>query len=68
MALNGDWIEIACGAAGLVSLNKQNGDIQKAKVAGDSPPPANITGLTLGSDGLLYAIDGSTIIAYRLQH
>ena len=68
MALNGDWIEVACGAKGLVSLNKQTGAIQQSRVAGDSPPATNLTGLTFGPDNVLYIIDGSTIIAYKLQH
>jgi streptogramin lyase len=68
MALNGDWIEVACGERGLVSLNKRTGAVQQSRVAGDSPPIANLTGLTLGPDGLLYVIDRSTIIAYKVQH
>lgn len=67
MAMNGDWIDIGCDN-GLVSLNKKTGAVQKSLVEGSSPPLTNPTALVYAPDGLLYVIDGHTIVVYKVNH
>lgn len=62
------WLDIACERVGLVSLNTGTGDLQLARFEEPSPKPGGPTGLTYAPDGTLYILDGSTLIAYKVQH
>jgi hypothetical protein len=66
-AISGDWMEISC-ASGLLSVNIKDGSSQLVRQDEKNPKISSPTGLTYGPDGTLYVLDGSTVVAYKVQH
>ena len=67
VAINGDWLDISCNN-GIVSVNKKSGEIQQSIVADSSVQLTDPQGMVYGPDGTLYVLEGSTVMAYRVQH
>jgi hypothetical protein len=67
IAINGDWLDISCDK-GLISVNKKSGNIQQSNVVGNGPQLITPEGLVYGPDNTLYLLDGSTVIAFKVQH
>ncbi|HKP51705.1 MAG TPA: SMP-30/gluconolactonase/LRE family protein [Chloroflexia bacterium] len=66
-AISGNWMEVSCGT-NLISVNIKDGSSQSGHVDEKYPRLYAPTGLTFGPDGTLYVLDGSTVVAYRVQH
>jgi DNA-binding beta-propeller fold protein YncE len=66
-AISGDWMEVSC-ATNLLSINLKDDSSQLARLDGAQPRLGSPTGLTYGPDGTLYVIDGSLVVAYKVQH
>ncbi|HEX9990619.1 MAG TPA: SMP-30/gluconolactonase/LRE family protein [Chloroflexia bacterium] len=66
-AISGDWMEISC-SANLVSVNIKDGSSQLIRMDEKNARLLTPTGLTYGPDGTLYVLDGSAVIAYKVQH
>jgi len=65
-AVNGDWIALACNS-GLASINTKGDYDQMTRVRENDPPLSSPTGLAWAPDGMLYVLDGNTLIAYKVQ-
>lgn len=67
LALSGDWLDVTCGS-NIFSINRQAGSVQWSRPSEESEPLQGPTGLTYAPDGTLYVLDGSTLIAYKVEH
>jgi hypothetical protein len=67
MALDGDWLDTSCDS-GLVSINVQTDHLQTVHQGSGDPALSAPSGVVYGSDGLLYVVDGSALVAYKVQH
>jgi DNA-binding beta-propeller fold protein YncE len=66
-AVSGEWMEVSC-ATNLLSINLRSGSSQLVRLDGAQPRLGTPTGLTYSPDGTLYVIDGSLVVAYKVQH
>jgi hypothetical protein len=64
---HGDWIDATCGS-GLISIDVKSGTVQQSRLGADDPPLVSPPGLAYGPGHILYVVDGSTVIAYRIDH
>jgi hypothetical protein len=67
LAVRGNWVDVTCGV-GVVSIRRSTGDVQLSRLAQNDSPLNSPTGLAYGPDSRLYVLDGSTVVAYTVQH
>lgn len=62
-----EWLDATC-RTGLLSINTHDNYVQLAQYRGDGPRPVSPTGLAYGDEDILYVMDGSRLLAYRVTH
>lgn len=67
IAISGDWLDTLCGGQ-FLSVNKKSGDIQRAQIEGEVPPISSASSLAYDPNGTLYVLQGSNVVAYRIEH
>jgi hypothetical protein len=67
VVVNGQWLDVSCPEGGLYSINTASGSVQSVDVDTGNFPRTP-TGMTYGPDGILYVMDGNTLLAYKVQH
>jgi hypothetical protein len=67
VVISGDWLDVSC-EKGLVSINKKSKDMQQSTVEGEGPQLVAPQGMVYGPDNILYVLDGSAVIAFKVQH